>query len=677
MKKKLRRLAVVALAGLAMVALAPAGDDAVQATKTTASAFELQMRILQGGREKPSIPNRPVTSSYLEFLTFANFEDEANVATDEQIKKVFNLTDIGLLTEATLVWEKGKTGRAFHMFRINGQEYMVMVTPGRLPERNHFHIEVFEQSASKKSSLLDTEFSLPEKSAAVFGFEDTKLKSYFITLRVARWLGEPAAAGQTVGGVAGAVVPAVLKTGEKVKPPKLIKQVDPVYPEEARKAGVEGIVIMEATSDTYGRVSAIKVLRSIPQLDQAAIDAVKQWVYEPMVINGKPQEVKMTVTVRFALDKDKKPAVGGVAGGVVPGVLRSGEKVKPPKLVREVSPVYPEEAWKAGIEGIVIMEATTDTYGRVASVKVLRGIPALDQAAMDALKQWVYEPMVINGKPHPVVFTVTMRFNLKDKEKPEVGGVVGGVEGGIAGGVEGGVAGGVEGGVEGGVQGGVVGGVLGGVARAQDLKEFEGDAVRAVGEIKPPKVIKQVQPVYPEIARKGHVEGIVILEAKTDEQGGVVETRVLRSIPVLDQAAIDAVKQWKYEPLVIDGKARKVIFTVTVRFVLEEGDKAKTLDKFAQGAVRAEGDIKPPRLVKEVAPVYPEIARLAEVQGVVILSVKTDETGRVVDTMVLRSIPLLDQAAIDAVRQWVYEPFVKDGKAQPIVFTVTVRFQLE
>jgi len=219
--------------------------------------------------------------------------------------------------------------------------------------------------------------------------------------------------------------------------------------------------------------------------------------------------------------------------------------------------------------------------------------------------------------------------------------------------------------------------VLGGAAGAQDLKKFEGDAVRAVGDIKPPKLIKQVNPVYPEEARKTGVEGVVILEAKADEEGNVVDARILRSIPVLDQAALDAVKQWKYEPLIIDGKARKVLFTVTVRFALKEGDKSKTLDKFAQGAVKAEGDIKPPKLIQEVAPVYPEAARAAGVQGVVILSVRTDETGTVIDTMVLRSIPLLDQAAIDSVKQWVYEPMVIQGKAVPVVFTVTVRFQLK
>jgi protein TonB len=79
----------------------------------------------------------------------------------------------------------------------------------------------------------------------------------------------------------------------------------------------------------------------------------------------------------------------------------------------------------------------------------------------------------------------------------------------------------------------------------------------------------------------------------------------------------------------------------------------------------------------KVQPVYPEIARQAGVQGVVILAAKTDETGRVVDLIVLRSIPLLDQAAIDAVRQWVYEPLVVDGKAVTAVFNVTVHFQLK
>jgi TonB family protein len=275
--------------------------------------------------------------------------------------------------------------------------------------------------------------------------------------------------------------------------------------------------------------------------------------------------------------------------------------------------------------------------------------------------------MIVDGKPRPVVFTVTMRFRLDDKNKPSVEGSV-----------EGGVVGSVKGGVEGGVEGGVVGGVAGGLAGdVEAIKRFEGDAVRAVGEVKPPQLVKQVDPVYPEAARKAGVEGLVIIEAKADEQGRVSDARILRSIPLLDEAAIDAVKQWVYEPMLIDGKPRKVVFTVTVRFALKDGPKTGIPDEFAAGAVKAEGDIKPPKLVKEVLPVYPKEAQQTRVQGVVILGVRTDEHGRVVDTKILRSIPLLDEAAIDAVKQWVYEPYIKDSKPFPIVFTVTVRFVLK
>jgi len=87
--------------------------------------------------------------------------------------------------------------------------------------------------------------------------------------------------------------------------------------------------------------------------------------------------------------------------------------IKPPKLIKEVQPEYPEIARQARVDGVVIIEATTDIYGRVASWKVLRSIPLLDQAAIDAVRQWVYEPMIIQGRPRGVIFTVTVRFKLK------------------------------------------------------------------------------------------------------------------------------------------------------------------------------------------------------------------------------------------------------------------------
>ncbi len=93
--------------------------------------------------------------------------------------------------------------------------------------------------------------------------------------------------------------------------------------------------------------------------------------------------------------------------------VRAIGEIKPPTLIKKVDPVYPEVAKQAQVEGTVILEATTDIYGRVQRVKNLRSVPLLDQAAIDAVKQWEYEPMIINGKPRGVIFTITVVFNLK------------------------------------------------------------------------------------------------------------------------------------------------------------------------------------------------------------------------------------------------------------------------
>lgn len=89
--------------------------------------------------------------------------------------------------------------------------------------------------------------------------------------------------------------------GYKVKPPTKIKDVAPVYPELARRVGVEGIVIIECTIDQTGRVVNSQVLRGHPLLDMAALEAVQKWVYTPTLLNGVPVSVVMTVTVKFTL----------------------------------------------------------------------------------------------------------------------------------------------------------------------------------------------------------------------------------------------------------------------------------------------------------------------------------------------------------------------------------------
>lgn len=92
-----------------------------------------------------------------------------------------------------------------------------------------------------------------------------------------------------------------LRVGGTIKPPIRLVNVNPVYPEDAQAAHVEGVVILQITIGEDGPVTNARVLRSIPMLDQAAIDAVLQWVYEPTLLNGVPVEVEMDAYINFTL----------------------------------------------------------------------------------------------------------------------------------------------------------------------------------------------------------------------------------------------------------------------------------------------------------------------------------------------------------------------------------------
>ena len=90
--------------------------------------------------------------------------------------------------------------------------------------------------------------------------------------------------------------------------------------------------------------------------------------------------------------------------------LRVGGQIKPPIKVKDVKPVYPAIARSAGVVGAVTIEATIGEDGKVLDATVVRSIPLLDQAALDAVRQWEYTPTLLNGVPVPVVVNVTINF---------------------------------------------------------------------------------------------------------------------------------------------------------------------------------------------------------------------------------------------------------------------------
>ena len=150
-------------------------------------------------------------------------------------------------------------------------------------------------------------------------------------------------------------------------------------------------------------------------------------------------------------------------------------------------------------------------------------------------------------------------------------------------------------------------------------------------------------------------------------------------------AAVAAVSQWRYEPparapITVDtafyfapGLPVSDTPAATARAINDTG-RARVID---DKALRVGGNIKPPIKLKDVRPVYPQDAQQARIQGVVVIELRIDEEGRVSDAEILRSVPELDQSAIDAVRQWEFQPTLMNGAAIPVIMVATVQFTLQ
>ena len=142
---------------------------------------------------------------------------------------------------------------------------------------------------------------------------------------------------------------------------------------------------------------------TVMALVDSAMTSVRGWRYDP------PADAPLTfsITLRYGAEPEAMIFSPKDAGGA----LRVGGGIKPPVKIRDVRPVYPEVARAAGVAGVVILEARIATDGSVEEAHVLRSIPLLDQAALDAVKQWQFMPTLLNGVPTPVIMTVTINFD--------------------------------------------------------------------------------------------------------------------------------------------------------------------------------------------------------------------------------------------------------------------------
>jgi protein TonB len=185
--------------------------------------------------------------------------------------------------------------------------------------------------------------------------------------------------------------------------PVAVKEPPTFYPPDVMREGIQGIVKIECVVATSGVPEKVKVLRSLdPRLDAEAVKAIEQWRFKPGTKDGKPVAVQVEIDVSFALAKER------------PKVYEPGGDVVAPVPKTEVKPAYPSELMTAGVQGTVRLECIVSTDGTPKDVAVSRPLnPVLDAAAVDALKQWRFEPGRRKGEAVPVRVELEMTFSVR------------------------------------------------------------------------------------------------------------------------------------------------------------------------------------------------------------------------------------------------------------------------
>jgi TonB family protein len=345
----------------------------------------------------------------------------------------------------------------------------------------------------------------------------------------------------------------------------------------------------------------------------------------------------------------------GQQGGTPPA--RIGGEIRQPTKIKDLAPVYPPEARRAGISGSVILEAIIGEDGKVRSARVLRSIPLLDQAALDAVQQWEYTPTLINGVAVPIVMTLTVNFTLQ-----------------------------------------------GSPAAAQlpppppntmrlyanrgpngQAQVWELDITKAAGL---PRWNPGADPPV-SVGEAARLAGTWLSGLSGRTQG---ERLVLQNASLLRRPLPMDAEFWYYmlaysaSPLT---SAPAPPFTVAPAppftvVVLMDGSVLAPKEVAASAAqspdprsVPIPPGVTPPRAIQEVKPTYTPEALRQKISGSVFIQGIVGVDGTFRNLQVVRSLDTvygLDDAALKAASQWRFIPGMKDGQPVPVVMTVELSF---
>jgi len=196
--------------------------------------------------------------------------------------------------------------------------------------------------------------------------------------------------------------PAANYTGH-LQPGQLLEHPVPPYPERVKSHGISGTLVFRAHILEDGTVGHLTPISGPPELQEPVEKTIYHWRYTSWTVNGQPVDAFKYITMNFNLN----PALGSAQ-------KPTGLKVSPSTLQTLLVRSYPakrsKEAEKANIFGTVQLHIIVDDKGRIADLGVVCGSEALDDAALETVRHWIYQPYLNNGHTVAVESTVDVKF---------------------------------------------------------------------------------------------------------------------------------------------------------------------------------------------------------------------------------------------------------------------------
>jgi TonB family protein len=313
----------------------------------------------------------------------------------------------------------------------------------------------------------------------------------------------------------------------------LVNRVSPVYPPLARQARIQGTVVLHVIVGADGSITDLTLVSGHPMLAPAAIAAVRQWKYQPYMLNGKAAEVETQVVVNFTLQGSPASAQSSGAWPMEvddqdssPGERKDSDEAL---VIRWAMPDFSQQPAAQRISGRVLLKVFISETGTADNVEVVGGDPNLAQVAVASAKQWQFAPFIRDGKAIPATTTISFSFGAPAAPPDSEASTQLAQES---------------------------------LARVVPLR------VRVSSGVMAGLLTGRVQPAYPPEASAQGIQGTVVLRLLVNREGIVTALERISGPVELTPAAEAAVRQWRYRPFILMGEPVNVQTKVQVNFRL-------------------------------------------------------------------------------------------------------------